>query len=29
VLTPDKEEHASGVWFPLTYVVCFITFLDL
>jgi hypothetical protein len=29
VLTPDSEEHASGVWFPLTYVVCFITFLYL
>ncbi len=22
------EEHASGVWFSLTSVVCFITFLD-
>ncbi len=21
------EEHASGVWFPLTSVLCFITFL--
>jgi hypothetical protein len=31
-LTPADtciKEHASGVWFPLTSVVCFITFLDL
>jgi hypothetical protein len=24
-----NEEHASGVWFSLTSMVCFITFLDL
>ncbi len=29
MLTPDSEEHASGVWFPLTSVVRFITVLDL
>jgi hypothetical protein len=23
------DKHTSGVWFPLTSVVCFITFLDL
>jgi hypothetical protein len=23
------KEHASAVWFPLTSLVCFITFLDL
>jgi hypothetical protein len=29
MLTLDSEEHASGVWFPLTSVVRFITFLVL